>query len=67
MKTRAAQTNQKHTLSARRTSDGLIEVTSLEMLDALVGGLIAPEDAYCQLNNIEDSSLSFSSNQEGVN
>ncbi|WP_462170680.1 hypothetical protein [Pseudoalteromonas xiamenensis] len=44
-----------HTLSAFRTADGLIEITSLEMLDALVGGLIEPEQAYCELTPAENT------------
>lgn len=44
-----------NTLSAFRTADGLIEITSLEMLDALVGGLIEPEQAYCELTPIENT------------
>ena len=40
--------------TATRTSEGFIELTSLEMLDQLVGGFIQPEAAYFQLD--DDSS-----------
>lgn len=37
------------TVEAIRTNEGFIEITSLELLDEMVGGLINPEAALCQL------------------
>jgi len=37
------------TVDAIRTNEGFIEITSLELLDEMVGGLINPETALCQL------------------
>ncbi|WP_042147899.1 MULTISPECIES: hypothetical protein [unclassified Pseudoalteromonas] len=37
------------TVEAIRTNEGFIEITSLELLDEMVGGLISPETALCQL------------------
>ena len=33
-----------------RTSDGFIEIVSLELLDDMVGGMINPEAILCQLH-----------------
>ena len=48
-------TNQKvkQVASAVRTSEGFIEITSLELLDDIVGGLIDPDLALCQLNDTD--------------
>ncbi len=37
--------------SAVRTAEGFIEITSLDLLDAMVGGMINPEAVFCQLHN----------------
>lgn len=36
-------------VTAVRTSDGFIEIVSLNAIDHIVGGLLAPEDAVCFL------------------
>lgn len=51
------------TVNAFRTNEGFIEITSLELLDDMVGGLINPEAVFCQLND-DDSPQSFSN--EGI-
>ncbi len=38
------------TVDAVRTSDGFIEIVSLELLDDMVGGMINPEAILCQLH-----------------
>jgi hypothetical protein len=43
------QLNNKNTVSAVRTNEGFIEITSLELLDQMVGGLINPDAIFCQL------------------
>ncbi|CAM3012520.1 hypothetical protein [Pseudoalteromonas distincta] len=56
---------EKNAITARRTNDGLIEITSLELLDQLVGGFISPEDVYCNvIDNDETPSTKIS--QEGI-
>ena len=55
--------NENTTVNAFRTNEGFIEITSLEMLDDMVGGLINPEAVFCQLND-DDSPQSFSN--EGI-
>ena len=42
-------------LDAVKTKEGFIEITSLNELDKLVGGLLDHDDAYCDL--VEDSSI----------
>jgi hypothetical protein len=41
------------TVSAVRTHEGFIEITSLELLDNMVGGLISPDAIFCQLSDEE--------------
>jgi hypothetical protein len=55
----------QHTLSAHRTNDGFIEITSLELLDELVGGFINPEEVYCQVYNT-DEKLTTPIGKEGI-
>ncbi|NNG42504.1 hypothetical protein HJP15_06140 [Pseudoalteromonas sp. NEC-BIFX-2020_002] len=57
--------NEKHAIAARRTNDGLIEITSLELLDAFVGGFISPEEVYCHVNDNDEKSTTTTS-QEGI-
>ena len=40
----------KPIVNAIRTNDGFIEITSLELLDEMVGGLITPDAMLCQLD-----------------
>ncbi len=56
----------KDTVNAVRTSDGFIEVVSLELLDAMVGGYIEPEGVYCEVKESDFSNLDRKA-QEGVN
>lgn len=37
--------------SAVRTAEGFIEITSLDLLDEMVGGMINPDAVFCQLND----------------
>ncbi len=36
-------------VTAVRTPEGFIEIVSLQAIDHIVGGLLAPEDAVCLL------------------
>ncbi|EGM79773.1 hypothetical protein Rhein_0233 [Rheinheimera sp. A13L] len=38
-------------LAATITAEGFIEVTALDELDKIVGGLLNPEDVYIELND----------------
>ncbi|ATG79114.1 MULTISPECIES: hypothetical protein [Pseudoalteromonas] len=58
--------NEKHAITAHRTNDGLIEITSLELLDALVGGYISPDEVYCQVKDNDEKSK-IATNHEGIN
>jgi len=53
-------------VSAFRTNEGFIEITSLELLDDMVGGLINPEAAFCQLNDDDDVASSQGFSGEGI-
>ena len=35
--------------NAVRTAEGFIEITSLDLLDQMVGGMVNPEAVFCQL------------------
>ena len=48
------------TVEAIRTNEGFIEITSLELLDDMVGGLISPEAALCQLKEDEINTTKYS-------
>ncbi|PAJ75947.1 hypothetical protein CJF42_02685 [Pseudoalteromonas sp. NBT06-2] len=52
--------NTNTTVNAIRTTDGFIEITSLELLDEMVGGLINPEAALCQLQEDEINTTKYS-------
>ena len=39
--------NEKNKVTDHNKSDGFIEITSLELLDQLVGGFISSEEVYC--------------------
>ena len=43
----------KQPVPAMRTHDGLIEIVSLNVLDQLVGGMLSPDSAFCQLEQTE--------------
>ena len=58
--------NDKKTVSAVRTNEGFIEITSLELLDEMVGGLINPEAIFCQLEEGINNSPSHFSTESGV-
>ncbi|MEZ7279650.1 MULTISPECIES: hypothetical protein [Pseudoalteromonas] len=57
--------SEKHSVAARRTNDGFIEITNLELLDALVGGYIDPEEVYCHVSDNQEQRTSFS-DSEGI-
>jgi hypothetical protein len=54
---KSATVKQESTASAVRTDEGFIEITSLELLDELVGGLIDPEAIFCQLVDEESATV----------
>jgi predicted S18 family serine protease len=58
--------SEKNAVSAVRTNDGFIEITSLELLDALVGGYINPEEIYCEVQD-NDNSSQVKNTHQGVN
>lgn len=41
--------NTEAAISATRTMDGFIEITALEALDEIVGGLVDPETIVCEI------------------
>ncbi|MCS6237662.1 hypothetical protein G3495_21505 [Shewanella baltica] len=51
--------------NAVRTAEGFIEITSLDLLDQMVGGMINPEAVFCQLYD-EDSIVSQHLAVEGL-
>ncbi|AQP99733.1 hypothetical protein B0W48_07965 [Pseudoalteromonas aliena] len=57
--------NEKNAITAHRTNDGLIEITSLELLDQLVGGFISPENVYCNVIDNDEKPTTVTS-QEGI-
>ncbi len=57
--------NNKNTVSAIRTNEGFIEITSLELLDEMVGGLINPDAIFCQLEG-ENNNSNHMSTDAGV-
>lgn len=66
MMSRNEQKNNNSSIaSAVRTAEGFIEITSLELLDEMVGGLINPEAVFCQLSE-EDISVSQNIASEGL-
>ncbi len=60
------QLNNKNTVSAVRTNEGFIEITSLELLDEMVGGLINPDAIFCQLEDENMNTHSNVSTETGV-
>jgi len=54
--------NNQPTVSATRTNEGFIEITSLELLDEMVGGLINPDAMLCQLDDDESYSKQLIAN-----
>lgn len=57
--------SEKHSVAAKRTNDGFIEITNLELLDALVGGYIDPEEVYCHVSDNQEQH-SFFLDSEGI-
>ncbi|MGS0825366.1 hypothetical protein ACVBIO_06095 [Shewanella sp. 0m-8] len=51
--------------SAVRTAEGFIEITSLDLLDEMVGGMVNPEAIFCQLND-EDVTVTKHVASEGL-
>ena len=50
--------NKVTSIKAIQTTEGFIEITALEELDNIVGGLIDPEAVFCELEEeVIDSSL----------
>jgi len=60
------QLSNKKTASAVRTNEGFIEITSLELLDEMVGGLINPDAIFCQLEEESNSANHHLSTEAGV-
>lgn len=58
--------HKKTTVNAVRTSEGFIEITSLEFLDEMVGGLVDPQAVFCQLSHEDNSNSKKSFVTEGV-
>lgn len=58
--------NDKNTVSAIRTNEGFIEITSLDLLDEMVGGLINPDAIFCQLEDENKNAYSHMSTDVGV-
>lgn len=58
--------NDKNTVSAIRTNEGFIEITSLDLLDEMVGGLINPDAIFCQLEEESNNAYSQISAEAGV-
>ncbi len=50
------KSNKKNAVNAVRTNEGFIEITSLDLLDEMVGGLINPDAIFCQLEDESNSS-----------
>ena len=42
-----------NTATAVRTNEGFIEITSLELLDEMVGGMINPDTVFCHIEEDE--------------
>lgn len=58
--------NDKNTVSAIRTNEGFIEITSLDLLDEMVGGLINPDAIFCQLEEENKKANSHMAAEAGV-
>jgi len=52
----------KPIVDAIRTNEGFIEITSLELLDEMVGGLISPDAMLCQLYEEQTYSKQLATN-----
>ena len=57
---------ENHTANAVRTNEGFIEVTSLELLADMVGGLINPESSFCELLDEEAIELRKNRTSNGI-
>lgn len=62
---RNLKVNEESTVSAVRTNEGFIEITSLELLDDMVGGLIDPDAIFCQLSD-EDTGATESGREAAL-
>ena len=54
------------TVNAVRTTDGFIEITSLALLDEMVGGLIDPQALFCQVNDDDQHHTAKRFSAEGL-
>ncbi|MBL4941339.1 MAG: hypothetical protein JKY81_06690 [Colwellia sp.] len=57
---------EKNMVSAVRTNEGFIEITSLELLDEMVGGLINPDAIFCQLEEESHSPQKHLATETGI-